>query len=222
MPELLVHVVDDDPGVRGAISRLLRSCDISVETYESSEDFLKRRPGQGPGCLILDLSMPDMDGLQLQEVLAQTSTRLAVVFVTGNAGIADSVRAMKAGAVDFLTKPFEDTQLLSAVEVAFQKSRKMHEEAEEIERCWRLYDSLTPRERQVCISVSRGLLNKQVGGELGIQEKTIKLHRSNVMRKLGVTSLADLVRLVESLRHAGRLDSFIEPAGLSAQSAGHS
>ncbi len=161
--------------------------------------------------------MPDMDGLQLQEVLAQTSTRLAVVFVTGNAGIADSVRAMKAGAVDFLTKPFEDTQLLGAVEVAFQKSRKMHEEAEEIERCWRLYDSLTPRERQVCVLVSRGLLNKQVGGELGIQEKTIKLHRSNVMRKLGVTSLADLVRLVEILRQADRLDSGTEPVGPSAQ-----
>jgi len=217
----LAHVVDDDPGVRGAIARLLRSSNIAVETYESPSDFLSRQMADGPGCLILDLSMPDMDGLQLQQLIAQ-KTSLAVIFVTGKAGIADSVSAMKAGAVDFLTKPFEDTQLLGAVQSAFQKSRQMHESAEVIDRCWAAFNSLTSRERQVCICVARGLLNKQVGGELGIQEKTIKLHRSNVMRKLAVTSLADLVRLVETLRQAGRIDPETARLQSFAKSAGHS
>jgi FixJ family two-component response regulator len=200
-----VHVVDDDPQVRRAIARLLRSCDFEVETYESPKDFLSRQPGPGPGCLILDLSMPGMNGLELQHLLAEAGTSLAVVFVTGRADVAISVRAMKAGAVDFLTKPFEDTELLAAVNTALRKSREAHESATEVEKCWAAFSSLTSRERQVCLAIARGLLNKQAGGELGIQEKTIKLHRSNVMRKLEVGSLADLVRLVETLKQAGRV-----------------
>ena len=218
MASASVHVVDDDPQIRGAISRLLRAHDIPVAAYDSPSDFLRQQSEAGPGCLILDISMPEMDGLQLQSLLTKAGTSLAVVFVTGQGDIAASVKAMKGGAVDFLTKPFDEPQLLEVIELAMNKSRAFYESAQQVERCWKAFSSLTPRERQVCLSVSRGLLNKQVGGELGVHEKTIKLHRSNVMSKLGVTSLADLVRLVETLKAAGRLDvAKAAPAEYSSQ-----
>ncbi len=205
-----MHVVDDDPQLRNAISRLLRSYDLNVKTYESALDFLNRIPEGGPGCLILDLSMPKMNGLQLQETLAAGRKNLVVIFVSGKGDIPASVKAMKAGAVDFLTKPFEDEALIEAVREAIRRSREIIAEGESIDKDWSAFDSLTARERQVCLLVSQGLLNKQIAGELGTTEKTIKFHRGSVTRKLHANSVADLVKLVERLREAGRISP--EPA----------
>lgn len=210
MDDAFVHVVDDDPQLRNAISRLLRSYDLNVKTYESALDFLNRIPEGGPGCLILDLSMPKMNGLQLQETLAAGRKNLVVIFVSGKGDIPASVKAMKAGAVDFLTKPFEDEALIEAVREAIRRSREIIAEGESIDKDWSAFDSLTARERQVCLLVSQGLLNKQIAGELGTTEKTIKFHRGSVTRKLHANSVADLVKLVERLREAGRISP--EPA----------
>ena len=205
MDEAVVHVVDDDPQLRSAISRLLRSYDLRVETYESALDFLKRIPKPGPGCLVLDLSMPDMDGLQLQELLAARRHNLAVIFVTGAGDIPASVKAMKAGAIDFLTKPFEDQVLLDSVRKGIHRTGELRASAQQLEKDWVAFQSLTPREQEVCVLVAKGLLNKQIAFELGPTERTVKLHRGKVMSKLGVNSVADLVRLVERLRDGGRL-----------------
>ncbi len=210
MDDAVVHVVDDDPQLRNAISRLLRSYDLCVKTYESALDFLNRLPAPGPGCLILDLSMPKMDGLQLQEALGARRNNLAVIFVSGNGDIPASVKAMKAGAIDFLTKPFEDLALIAAVREAIRRSRQLIAGNEAIERDMAAFQSLTVREKQVCLLVSQGLLNKQIAGELGTTEKTIKFHRGSVTRKLRANSVADLVKLVGRLRDAGRIGQ--EPA----------
>ncbi len=202
--EAVVHIVDDDPRLRSAISRLLRSFDFRVEVYESALDFLNRIPGPGPGCLLLDLSMPEMDGLQLQEVLGTQRHGLPVIFVTGAADIPASVKAMKAGAIDFLTKPFDDQVLLDAVRKGIDRSRKLRGLDEQLEKDWALFQTLTPREQEVCVLVSKGLLNKQIAFELGPTERTVKLHRSKVMSKLQVESVAELVRLVDRLRVGGR------------------
>jgi len=205
MDEAFVHVVDDDPQLRSAMSRLLRSYDLNVKTYESALDFLNRLPEPSPGCLILDLSMPKMNGFQLQEALAASRKNLVVIFVSGKGDIPASVKAMKAGAIDFLTKPFEDRALIEAVREAIRRSRQIIAESEVIEKDWNAFHSLTARERQVCLLVSQGLLNKQIAGELGTTEKTVKFHRGSVTRKLRVNSVADLVKLVERLREAGRI-----------------
>lgn len=205
MEEAFVHVVDDDPQLRNALSRLLRSYDLNVKTYESALDFLNRLPEPGPGCLILDLSMPKMSGLELQETLAASRKNLAVIFVSGKGDIPASVKAMKAGAVDFLTKPFEDQALIEAVREAIRRSQQLIAESETIDKDWAAFSSLTAREKQVCLLVAQGLLNKQVAGELGTTEKTIKFHRGSVTRKLHANSVADLVKLVERLRDAGRI-----------------
>jgi len=205
MDEASVHVVDDDPQLCNAMARLLRSYDIDVKTYESALDFLNRLPEPGPGCLILDLSMPKMDGLQLQEILGASRKSLAVIFVSGKGDIPASVKAMKAGAVDFLTKPFEDLALIEAVREAIRRSRQLIAEGQAIDKDWTAFSSLTAREKQVCLLVAQGLLNKQVAGELGTTEKTIKFHRGSVTRKLHANSVADLVKLVERLREAGRI-----------------
>jgi FixJ family two-component response regulator len=212
--EALVHIVDDDASLRIAIARLLRSYEIPARTYESAQDFLNRLPKPDPGCLILDLSLPGMNGLELQEVIALRLPCLAVVFVTGEGDIRTSVKAMKAGAVDFLTKPFEDHVLIRAVEEGINRSRRMFADQAQVEKDWVAFTTLTEREKQVCILITEGLLNKQISYELGPKEKTIKLHRSQVMRKLPVGSVADLVKLVERLRDAGRI-------GQPAQKAAH-
>lgn len=205
MDEALVHVVDDDAQLRNAVSRLLRSHDLNVKTYESAVDFLNRLPEPGPGCLLLDLSMPKMNGLQLQETLAASRKNLVVIFVSGKGDVPTSVQAMKAGAIDFLTKPFEEVALIEAVRKAITRSRQMIAEDESIDKDWSAFSSLTAREKQVCLLVASGLLNKQVAGELGTTEKTIKFHRGSVTRKLRANSLADLVKLVQRLREAGRI-----------------
>jgi FixJ family two-component response regulator len=204
MGEIAVHVVDDDPQVGRATARLLRACGIPVEIYETAVEFLNRLPEPGPGCLLLDLSMPGMTGLELQQLLTSQRRDLAIVFVTGTGDVRASVKAMKSGAADFLTKPFEDDELLAAVNDALCRSKQLCASSAALEGDWAVFQTLTAREQQVCLLVARGLLNKQIAAEVGRTEKTIKYHRASVMKKLHVTSIADLVRLVQRLQDAGR------------------
>jgi FixJ family two-component response regulator len=190
-----VYVIDDDPAVLKALTRLLGTAGLPVRAYLSPHAFLEDDEARGSGCLVLDLCLPGLNGLELQRELAAAGRDSAIVFITGHGDVPTSVRAMKAGAVDFLTKPFDDQDLLGAVRSALRRAagaRKVHEERQVVER--RLA-TLTARERQVLEGVVRGRLNKQIAAELGIVEKTIKVHRARVMTKLGVRSLADLVRL---------------------------
>lgn len=203
MMSSMVYVIDDDPHIVRAISRLLRSYDYSVQAYSSPAEFLGRPLPPGPACLVLDLRMPDISGLDLQRILAQDAQPLPIVFMSGQADIVSTVRAMKEGAVDFLTKPFDDRQLLAAIQTALARSRTAQAERALLNRDRTAFERLTPRERQVCVRIARGLLNKQVGFELGTTEKTVKAQRARVIKKLEANSLADVVRLVERLRMAG-------------------
>lgn len=200
-----VHIVDDDTRLRRALTRLLRTYNYDVRGYSRAAQFLECALPPGPGCLLLDLKLPAMTGLELQGILAHRTGNLPIIFMSGQADVASSVRAMKAGAIDFLLKPFDEDQLCVAVQTALSLS------SEDIARRNRLakdrlaFISLTPREQQVCLRIVRGLLNKQVGYELGTAEKTVKIQRARVMQKLGMESLPDLVRLVERLRAAGAI-----------------
>lgn len=197
---MLVHLVDDDPSIRRALCRVLEAAGRPCETWESAEAFLSRPPAPEDGCVVLDLLLPGASGLDLQNHLAERTPTLPVVFLTGRGDIAASVRAMKGGAVDFLTKPPEPAALLAAVGSALARGRVLRAaEAAEAHAAIRLAQ-LTPREREVLDRVVDGRLNKQIACELGIAEKTIKVHRARVMQKLGVRTLADLVRLVVSPR----------------------
>jgi FixJ family two-component response regulator len=195
-----VYLVDDDPGILKALSRLLRARGYEVKPYFSPQLFLEEHDVAVPGCAILDVSMPDLDGLQLQRALtAAGGSHRPVVFVTGKGDIPTSVRAMKAGAIDFLTKPVKDKDLFEAVsraEALDAESRRLHSELESMQAKVR---TLTPREREVLTHVVAGRLNKQIAGDLGTVEKTIKVHRSRMMEKLGVRMIADLVRMAEKL-----------------------
>jgi FixJ family two-component response regulator len=195
-----VYLVDDDPGVLKALSRLLRARGYEVKPYFSPQLFLEEHDVAIPGCAILDVSMPGLDGLELQRALtAAGSSHRPVVFVTGKGDIPTSVRAMKAGAIDFLTKPVKDKDLFEAVsraEALDAESRRLHSELESMQAKVR---TLTPREREVLTHVVAGRLNKQIAGDLGTAEKTIKVHRSRMMEKLGVRMVADLVRMAEKL-----------------------
>lgn len=213
MTEPVVHIVDDDPHVRQAVARLLRSYDLNVETYESAFSFLRRLPPCGPGCLVLDLSMPEMSGLELQEAIAENRQALAVVFISGQGTIPASVKAIKGGAVDFLPKPFEEHALIEAITRGIHRSRQMVAAAAALDEDWAAFQSLTPREQQVCVLVAEGLLNKQIAGTLGIKEKTTKFHRGSLTRKLRANSVADIVKLVGRLREAGRLHPETNAAG---------
>jgi FixJ family two-component response regulator len=194
-----VAVVDDDRSARTALARLLKSASIDVVTFSSAREFLNH-PGAGNmGCAVIDLWMPDINGLALQEELDRTLPHLSVVFVSGRGSIPESVRAMKAGAVDFLEKPVAKEALLAAVHSAIERTRSMHAAHQELQLLQQRYRTLTSREREVFALITAGLLNKQAGAELGAAEKTIKVHRAHVMEKMGAGSLADLVRM------AGRL-----------------
>jgi FixJ family two-component response regulator len=199
MTNRIVFVVDDDPSVLRGLERLFRSAGYDVEGYASPRDFLSRVGADRPGCVVVDLRMPDMGGLELQEELARKGSPLPLVFLTGHGDVPSSVRAMKAGAIDFLTKPCDDTDLLSAVERALARDVQKRAEREELGVLRMRFEALTPREQEVCALVARGLLNKQIAAELGTAEKTIKVHRGRVMEKLGVDSIVDLVRLVDRL-----------------------
>jgi FixJ family two-component response regulator len=200
-----VHVVDDDPNLLRAVARLLRSHEYAVKTYSSASEFLRAGIPSDPACLLLDLNMPGMTGLELQQVIAEYQSRLPIVFISGKGDVPSAIRAMKGGALDFLTKPFDGDALVAAVNAALSRSVASHASDEALQKDWELFQTLSRRERQVCLYVAQGLLNKQIAGEMGTTERTIKAQRGSVMRKLGAGSVPDLVRLVERLREGGRL-----------------
>jgi FixJ family two-component response regulator len=197
----LVFLIDDDPSVRKGVSRLLRSAGFKSEAFESASAFLARAQHPGPACVIVDVRMPGLNGMDLQDTLARGGREEQLVFLTGHGDIAMCAQAMKAGAIDFLSKPFREDDLLECVERALTRSvqqRRRHAETSEAQH---LLGLLTPRELQVMQLVVTGMLNKQIAGELGTAEKTVKVHRGRMMRKLNVTSVAELVRLAEKASH---------------------
>ncbi|PWB74216.1 MAG: DNA-binding response regulator [Holophagae bacterium] len=196
----LIHVVDDDESLRTALLRLLGAAGYEARGYASTGEFLLDPPPDRPGCVLLDLRLPGPSGLDLQQALARRGLPLPVVFLTGHADVASSVRAMKAGAVDFLTKPVEREVLFEAVERALERDARQREARGEAAVLRERFASLTPREREVFEGITAGKLNKQIAGELGMAERTVKLHRAQLMSKLGATSAAELGRLAERLR----------------------
>jgi RNA polymerase sigma factor (sigma-70 family) len=196
-PNALVFVIDDDASVRKGVSRLLRSAGYKSEAFESASQFLEREQHAGPTCVIVDVRMPGLNGIDLQESLIQRHREEQLVFITGHGDIAMCAQAMKAGAADFLPKPFQDGELLQCIERALIRSAEQRRRSAERNEARHLLDLLTPREFQVMQRVIAGMLNKQVAAELGTAEKTVKVHRHRVMQKLRVTSVAELVRLVE-------------------------
>ena len=197
--EPIVFIVDDDDSVRKSLARLITSVGLKVETFSSANAFLKRDSYDGIACLVLDIRMPGLSGLDLQTELAKAERTLSIVFITGHGNISMSVQAIKAGAVDFLEKPFEEQDLLDAVHLAIQKDRAAKQKLADLSKIQERVESLTPREREVFAFVVTGMLNKQIAFEMGISEKTIKVHRARVMQKMQAESLADLVRLAEKL-----------------------
>ena len=196
-PKSMVFAVDDDASVRKGLARLLRSAGYKNEVFESAADFLARPAHDGPSCLIVDVQMPDLNGIELQEDLIRRRREEQLVFVTGHGDIPMCAHAMKAGAVDFLRKPFRADELLQCVQNALIRSVEQRRSGAEKNEARRLLDLLTPREFEVMQLVLTGMLNKQIAGELGTAEKTVKVHRGRVMQKLGVTSVAELVPLVQ-------------------------
>jgi FixJ family two-component response regulator len=198
--DALVCVVDDDAAVREALSSLLRSAGLRVETFSSAHEFERRAPTAGPTCLVLDVRLPGRSGLDLQRDLAERGDGIPIVFITAHGDIAMSVRAMKGGAVEFLPKPFDERDLLEAVRECLSRSRAAAALREEVGELRRRHARLTAREREVMERISEGLMNKQVAAALGISEITVKVHRRRVMEKMGAASLAEMVRMADKLR----------------------
>ena len=196
----VVFVVDDDASVRAGTRSLLASMGFEVQTFESASEFLGSKRREVPSCLVLDVRLPGLSGLDLQRELVASGTSIPIIFITGHGDVPMSVEAMKGGAVEFLTKPFRDQQLLEAVQHAIARDRVEREKRAEVAEVRRRYESLTPREREVMVRVVAGRLNKQIAFELGTAEITVKLHRAQVMQKMQVESLAALVQLAERLR----------------------
>jgi len=188
-------VVDDDPSVRRALRRLLKSAGFDAQAFASGEEFLRHPVPEGPACVVLDVTMPGLGGLALQRTLSERNTGLPVVFITGHGDIPMAVRALKSGAVDFLPKPFDDQDLLNAVRRALAQAASARQEAADTAAIRQRADALSPREREVLALVVRGMLNKQIGRQLGIAEKTVKVHRAQVMHKMEAVSVAELVQM---------------------------
>ena len=196
----VVFVVDDDASVRSSLKFLLDTVGLQVETFDSAETFLRKRPPDRPSCLVLDVRLRGLSGLDFQRELAVRNIQIPIVFITGHGDIPMSVRAMKAGAVEFLTKPFRDQDLLDAIRIALERDRAMRDQAKDVTELRQRFQSLSPREREVISMVVAGMLNKQIAGELGTAENTVKVHRSRAMEKMHAQSLADLVRMMEKLK----------------------
>jgi FixJ family two-component response regulator len=197
--EPFVFIVDDDDSMRQALARLFYSVKLRVEVFASAQEFLKSERPDVPSCLVLDVRLPGLSGLEFQAELAKENIRIPIVFISGHGDIPMSVRAMKAGAMDFLVKPFRDQDLLDAVAAAIQRDQSRREQEEEISHLRRHFESLTPRERDIMALVAGGLMSKQIAAKFDLSEITVKVHRSHLMKKMGARTVAELVRMAEAL-----------------------
>ena len=201
----VVFVVDDDPSIRSSLKFLMSSVGLQVEDFDSADALLKRNLPDAPSCLVLDVRLRGLSGLDFQRQLAARNCHIPIIFITGHGDIPMSVRAMKAGAVEFLTKPFRDQDLLDAVRIALEKDRERRERKKEVSDLEERYNSLTPREQEVISMVVSGMLNKQIADQLATAENTVKVHRSRAMEKMQAQSVAELVKML------GKLESSVEP-----------
>jgi FixJ family two-component response regulator len=199
-----VFIIDDDRGMRQSIQDLVESVGLHAESFATSGEFLKRKRTNDPSCLVLDVRLPQMSGLDFQRQLAETGMQIPIIFVTAHGDVPMSVRALKSGAVEFLTKPFRDQDLLDAIQQALQRDRAEQEQQAEINDLQERYSALTAREQQVMALVVSGMLNKQIASEIGASEATVKIHRGNVMRKMKAGSVVDLVRMADRLKLSPR------------------
>ena len=195
-----VLVVDDDPDLRASVGRLLRSIGLDAQLFESIPDFLKSDPPDGPTCLVLDVRLPGQSGLDLQHELAAANREIPIIFITGHADIPMTVQAMKGGAIEFLTKPFRDQELLDAIQLGLSRDRVRRENQKALAALRARFESLSPREREIMIQVAHGRLSKQIAGDIGIAEATVKVHRSRLMHKMKARSLPELSRMADKLK----------------------